>query len=697
MIKSEIEPDFLVVDLFCGAGGVTTGFTLANNGKTAVVIACVNHDPIAIKSHWENHKEVEHFEEDITKLYGYVFEKTLFITPKMLRLVRLVNIYRAFYPNAKVILWASLECTNFSKAKGGMSRDADSRTLAEHLDRYIHAIDPDCVQIENVVEFMSWGPLTSKVVKSPDGYGYCCPVQFIEIQDEVIDKNGFPKKDKSGKRIYKPSGNFKTVYSLVPESKDNGKDYLRWKQHICDIGGYRDEWKELNSANYGAFTSRNRLFGIFAKAGFPIVWPSATHSKKPSKDNLFGDLKKWMPVKDCLDFSDVGQSIFNRKTPLVPKTLERIYAGLVKFVANGDDSFVMKYFSGNPEHKVVSMDFPCPTIKTKDGNSIVFISKYNSTNHKTGKLFPGSSIDEPCHTISCQNRLAKTTVDFLVKFNNNEDAKSLDNPSPTLTTKDKLGLVLMKYHGNGHNLLSPDEPASTLTTKDRIATVFIDQQYGQSRPSSIENPAGSLTANPKLALAYIDRNFTSRGGKHVDINGPIGAIMTVPKANLVHIETKNQYLMSTQFNNIGSELNEPSPVITANRKHHYLVNPQFASKGGDVNDPCFTLIARMDKMPPYLLEAESGETTIIIYPEDILIMQKIKVFMAVFGIVDIKMRMLKVPELLKIQGFPHNYILKGSQADQKKFIGNSVVPHVVKSWIEALSASVRKQIIKQAA
>jgi DNA (cytosine-5)-methyltransferase 1 len=45
--------------------------------------------------------------------------------------------------------------------------------------------------------------------------------------------------------------------------------------------------------------------------------------------------------------------------------------------------------------------------------------------------------------------------------------------------------------------------------------------------------------------------------------------------------------------------------------------------------------------------------------------------------------MLKVPELLKIQGFPSEYKLAGNQSDQKKFIGNSVVPHVVRAWIES--------------
>ena len=64
------EPTFLYVDLFCGAGGTTTGIVQAElDGQgIAEVIACVNHDHKAIQSHWKNHPGVKHFEEDIRTL-----------------------------------------------------------------------------------------------------------------------------------------------------------------------------------------------------------------------------------------------------------------------------------------------------------------------------------------------------------------------------------------------------------------------------------------------------------------------------------------------------------------------------------------------------------------------------------------------------------------------------------------------------
>ena len=217
--------NLLYIDLFCGAGGTSTGVNSArlNGEQCAEVIACVNHDANAIASHASNHPEALHFTEDI---------RTLELSP----LIAHLEDCRQQNPEARVVLWASLECTNFSKAKGGMPRDADSRTLAEHLFRYIEAINPDYIQIENVEEFMSWGE---------------------------VDENG------------------------KPVSMDKGKSYTRWVRNVKKYG-YNFDYRILNAADYGAYTSRKRFFGIFAKKGLPIVFPEPTHCKEGSK-TLFGN------------------------------------------------------------------------------------------------------------------------------------------------------------------------------------------------------------------------------------------------------------------------------------------------------------------------------------------------------------------------------------------------------------------------
>lgn len=550
----------LYIDLFCGAGGTSTGVENARyaDEQCAKVIACVNHDANAIASHAANHPDALHFTEDI---------RTLELSPLVAHVERMKKIY----PDALIVLWASLECTNFSKAKGGQPRDADSRTLAEHLFRYIEAIDPDYIQIENVEEFMSWGDM---------------------------DEKGHPI------------------------SKDKGRCYEKWKRNVRKYG-YDFDWRILNAADYGAYTTRKRFFGIFAKRGLPIVFPEPTHCKD-GKSDMFGRLEKWKPVKEVLDFSDEGDSIFCRKKPLAEKTLERIYAGLIKFVAGGKDAFIVKYNSMS----------------------------------RTGK-YQAPSVDEPCPVVATQGRLALAKVNFLSKqFSGQPDSKniSVEGPAGTITCKDHHAFV-SAYYGNGHNH-SVELPAPTVTTKDRLAlvnSVFIDNQYGTGKPTSIEQPVGTVT--------------------------------TVPKFNVVSCKP---WIMNTAFSNVGSSIEQPSQTITANRKWHYLMNPQFASAGGSVNNPCFTLIARMDKMPPYLVEVEGGigiQVTSVDSPMTV----KIKEFMALYGIIDIKMRMLRIAELKKIMGFPEDYVLIGPQSDQKKFIGNAVEVNMARVLCEAIC----KEIIRK--
>ncbi|NEM96183.1 DNA cytosine methyltransferase [Pontibacter burrus] len=573
---------YLYVDLFCGAGGVTTGIEKArvNGRKVAKVIACVNHDPIAIRSHAQNHKHVLHFTEDI---------RTLDLTS----LVRLVQFYQAKYPHAKLVLWASLECTNFSKAKGGQPRDADSRTLADHLDRYIEALKPDMIQIENVEEFMAWGPL---------------------------DANG------------------------KPVSRKNGRDFRKWVERIEDYG-YSFDYRLLNSADFGAYTSRKRFFAQFARPGVPVSWPKPTHSKTPSS-GMFGSLKPWKAVRDVLQLSDEGKSIFGRKKPLVEASLARIYHGLKKHVAPGADAFITKYYSGKPEHKNISVEGPAGTITCVDGQAIVkanFLTKY----YGTGVTIP------------------------------------TDSAVSTITTKDRMGLVTAawldkNFSSGAHNHQSINEPAGALTTVNKFGLMqacWLDKQFsGTANHQSVDQPAGSILPNDKHCLMQAE-----------------------------------SWIMPTSYTNVGRSVDEPCPTILASRKHHYLVNPQFCNKGNSVDKPAPTLIAGMGKRPlslvtvshvvdadaSHLAITENGELAIAIYENDTPWMKQIKELMAELGIVDIKMRMLKVDELKVIQGFPKNYYLAGTQSDQKKFIGNSVPPDLPRAMVESNAVALMELLKEQ--
>lgn len=452
---SVLEKETYWIDLFAGAGGTSTGIHLSETKSK--VIACVNHDPVALASHEANHPETKHFVEDIRD-FGVVQ-----------KLKKLVDEIRAKNPKAIICIWASLECTNYSKAKGGLPRDADSRTLAEHLFMYLEELNPDFLYIENVAEFMSWGEL---------------------------DENGRPVKMKKG------------------------CDYIKWVENVKSYG-YKYDYKLLNSADFGAYTSRIRYFGVFAKPQYKINFPEPTHydpRKFKSQNTLFDfDKEEWKPVKEVLDLEDKGKSIFERKKPLSEKTLARIYQGLIKFVAGGDTQFLTSYYGNGSAHNV---NLPCPT----------------------------------------------------------------------------------------------------LTTKDRIAVNYLLYDYSQFTASSLNTPAGTIT--------------------------------TRPKHNLVSTE----WITDTQYGRVGQELDRPS----------------------------FTLIARMDKKPPYIVQCKEGRIGIEIYKEDSPETIKIKQFMALYGITEVKMRMLTIPELKRIQGFGDDYILEGNSTQQKKQIGNSVVPLIATKLIEAM-------------
>lgn len=539
------------IDLFCGAGGTTTGVEQAHidNIKCADVIACVNHDPHAIASHQANHPHAKHYTEDI---------RTLDLTP----LAKLCGDVRKTYPDDYIVLWASLECTNFSKAKGGQPRDADSRTLAEHLFRYIEAITPDYIQIENVEEFMCWGDL---------------------------DANG------------------------KPVSKDQGRCYMRWVRNVRSYG-YDYDYRILNAADFGAYTSRRRFFGQFAKTGLPIVFPHQTYAKNGDEGGMFHQYKKWKAVREVLDLNEEGTSIFTKKKPLCEKTLERIYAGLIKFVAGGKkqhEAWILKYNSMNQQnhHNAPSIDEPCPTVAVQNRLGLVklnFLSKQFSGD----PMSKNQSVEQPAGAVTCVDHHAFVTAYFGNGFNS-----SIEEPNPTVTTKERHALVSVDL-----NEPMPDVPLEKVTI---TSGHFIYSQYGHGGASSIETASPTLVNNPKQSIVSADR---------------------------------------------------------------FLANPySFKSNGGTIEKPCCTLIAHMDKAPISLVTAEHGEICIAIFENDSPMTRKIKEFMAMYGIIDIKMRMLNIQELKRIMGFPEDYTLIGTQAEQKKFIGNAVEVNMSRVLCEALA------------
>lgn len=539
-MSAEHHPQFLLIDLFCGAGGTTTGAEMSGICK---VIAAINHDPLAIASHASNHRDVLHITEDI-------------LVADISKLQECVAYWQSQFPKARLILWASLECTNFSDAKGGLPRDADSRALADGMPRYLKALNPDYFLIENVKEFMSWGPLKAKISKNENG-NYC---PILHTQKGIVPY-------------------------LVPESRTAGKDYIRWIKSIQALG-YLHDWRMLCAADFGGVTIRERYFGAFYKPGIPFAWPHATHAKQIKESRLFENkLKPWRPVSDVLDFSDFGKSIFDRKIPIVDKSIERVLSGLKKFK---DEPMLV---TNNTPGYCSPVSRPAGTITTVNSKSLVFAIPMLQSYYGNGQC---RRVTEPAPTVTTRDRMAIVTPFMFSYYTRESSTRSLLMPSPTVACQDRIGIV------------SP--------------------------------------------VRWIDRQFGSGG--HSSVNHPVGTLLTTPKTNL----------------------------CTA-----FIVNPQYSNTGNSVHKPAPTVIATQKSRPLSLaLATYAGSPKWNILPGDSAAMIKLKIFMRENGISDIYMRMLKVLELKRIQGFPDNYVLLGSDEKKKKFIGNSVETGVVCSWIRAI-------------
>ncbi len=127
-------------DLFCGAGGSSTGLKrVADALGVGLDLTAINHWPLAVQTHAANHPEARHVCESIDSLDP-----------------------RKVTGGSLDLLWASPECTHHSNARGGVPMSDQSRATAWCVVRWAEALRPKFVIVENVPELLSWGPLNAK-------------------------------------------------------------------------------------------------------------------------------------------------------------------------------------------------------------------------------------------------------------------------------------------------------------------------------------------------------------------------------------------------------------------------------------------------------------------------------------------------------------------------------------------------------
>lgn len=347
------------------------------------------------------------------------------------------------------LLWASPDCKHFSKAKGGKPVSKRIRGLAWVVVKWAKAVRPRVIILENVEEFQTWGPLNN---------------------------DGMP----------------------CPERK--GQTFQLWKEQLRALG-YRLEYKELRACDYGAPTIRKRFFMVARCDGLPIVWPQQTHFAKPAKGQL-----AWRPASDIIDWSIPCPSIFERKRPLADATCRRIAKGVMRYVVESANPFIVTNTTGHPG---AGIDEPLRTVTTGGHHALVvptLIQTGYGERPRQAPRVPG--LDKPLGTVVASQKHAVVAA-FLAKHYTGVVGSDMQDPIGTVTSVDHHSLITANLvhmgHGEGkaggkrfsHGIRDVEQPLNTVTASGCPAGLVTshlvklrNNQFGQSH----DEPMPTLTA-----------------------------------------------------------------------------------------------------------------------------------------------------------------------------------------------------------
>lgn len=472
MRNDEMIPGEIVVDNFAGGGGASTGIELGLNRHVDIAI---NHDPAAIDMHKVNHPETKHYCESVWD----------------------VDPIEACEGRPVGLAWFSPDCKHFSKAKGNRPVDKNIRGLAWVAVRWAALVSVRMMMLENVEEFMTWGP----VVEVEENKFKPCP----ERKGETF--KAFLKVLTTGLEFDHPA--WAEIRTAL------GEDFPHYAMLEKGLG-YQVDFKVLHACDYGAPTTRKRFFMVARNDGAEIKWPAKTHGSQES------GLMPYKAAADVIDWSIPTKSIFNRKRPLAEKTLERIAKGLDRFVFNSDSPFVVPESSSktfNLENQPLAAAFiakhftgvtgscikkPLSTVTTVDHNALVttHIVKMRGTNI-------GHSTNEPLHTISAGGFHLGEVHAFFVQYYGTSIGHQCDQPLSTITTKDRFALItiegeLYQLVDIGMRMLEPHELFAAQGFPEDYQISHSSEGKKLSKASQVARCGNSVS--PPVAQALVEAN-----------------------------------------------------------------------------------------------------------------------------------------------------------------------------------------------
>lgn len=627
-----------VADLFCGAGGSSTGARQAIEALGREMdLVCVNHWDRAIETHKRMHPEARHYCQDVASA----------------RPIECV-------PGGHLdLLMASPTCTYHSRARGGRPTSDQQRMDPWHVVTWLTELTVDRLIIENVPEFADWGP--------------------------VDPKSGKPIKSKKG------------VY------------HAEWVATL-DRLDFDYVHRFINCADYGDATTRRRYFGMGRRRkGRKVVqirWPEPTHTKDPGH-SLLAPLQKWRPARECIDWQLKGRSIFGRKHPLAPRTIQRIYAGAVRFkwpepflvvlrqhmdarsidlpiptvAARGTHmALVQPILVGAGgragQSPALSVGQPIGAITTKGDRALAEPVLIRSDSHGARKI-KGRSPDEPMQTIVGSGGIA-IAEPFVVSATHHGGFRGhlLETPMPTVTGahRGESALIepfLIGQHGERRER-SIDDPARTITGIDRQALVepFVLSQASGGAPRAVSSPFPTITTGGKQGrgegTALISPYYGSGSGKTCKpVTEPLDTITVQDRFGLLVPVT------NSNGGPVAREMSAPFPTLTTSKGGHLaFITASFGERDGqlprihDLEMPMPTIPAKGS-----VRMAQADEPATDAEPR-----------------YDILFRMLHWRELARAMSFSDadsDYEFAGTKTEITKQIGNAVPVRTARALVSA--------------
>lgn len=433
------------------------------------------------------------------------------------------------------LAWFSPDCKHFSKAKGGKPRDKKIRGLAWVAMRWAALVRPRVIILENVEEFQTWGPV-------------------------LMDGTPCPKR-----------------------KGDTFRSFVRQLQEK----GYAVEWRELRACDFGAPTIRKRLFLIARCDGRPIAWPEPTHGAPDSVAVKARQRKPWRTAAECIDWSILCPSIFERTRPLAEATQRRIARGLRRYIIDTADPFIVGIdHRGAGDSAVWSGRQPLTTVTAEARHAVVAPTLVQTGyGERTGQAPRAPGLDKPLGTVVAGGAKHALVSAFLAKHyggNYEGPGVSLSDPASTITTTDHHALVSAQLVGCGGRAgqsrpRDAGEPMQTITAKGdtAIATSHLVKLRGQCTGSATGElvPTISAQGNHTGEVRAFLVKYYSEGGQDQDCRDPMHTIPTKDRLGLVTVAGE-QY----QIADIGMRMLEPHELYAAQGfPSTYVIAPIMAN------------------------------------------------------------------------------------------------------------------------